>query len=443
MKKIGLGLLGIIVVAGIYYFSAGAEQISTKIKTQINQELTSLQKEGFSVQDREIKEEEEHFVISFDEPLKIAQFFVRQGIQLNVNDAEILKGLKVGVDVHYLNDAYSAVSFDIYPLALPAMLTQLLQDDADKNTLAQLEKMLEKKTFLTHVSINKLGTGFKGHMKDIDEVLHSEKNVLIQMKGMKFSGDLKNGKMQSIEQNIHSLNIFLPDELDIKLTNLASTHVGTGKTPYDYRADYSLEKVTFDRESKFSLTVKDSTVHSKSTVKDGLISVVMHTTTKSIRFITKGETYVLDNFAFETKMKGLNISSFEKLQQIDVNNKQEVNALLQQMLSKGVSFEIPTFSVDNIEAESQKIGGFSITSKVSIDKLIDIKAIEHNPMSLLSYIDANLHISFSKELFSLIAQQPQAMIVLMLFQPKDINGKKSYEIDLKDGKLLVNGQPIM
>ncbi len=35
------------------------------------------------------------------------------------------------------------------------------------------EVMLDKKTFLVHCDINKLGTGFKGYMKDIDEVLKS------------------------------------------------------------------------------------------------------------------------------------------------------------------------------------------------------------------------------------------------------------------------------
>ena len=123
MKKIGLGLVALILVAVIYYFTVGASQITEEIKAQVNTQLTSLEKEGFVIEERKIEEKKEHFVISFDDPEKISSFLYRQGMQLTVEDAELLKGLKVGVDTHYLPDAYSSVAFDMYPTTLPKIFT--------------------------------------------------------------------------------------------------------------------------------------------------------------------------------------------------------------------------------------------------------------------------------------------------------------------------------
>ena len=43
MKKIGLGLLGVIAVVAIYYFTAGSEQLTQEMKAQLNSELSTLQ----------------------------------------------------------------------------------------------------------------------------------------------------------------------------------------------------------------------------------------------------------------------------------------------------------------------------------------------------------------------------------------------------------------
>ena len=70
-KKLGLAILAIVIAAVLYYFSAGAEQLRLEMKAQMNKELATLQTEGFSVQNREISEKKEHFILSFDEPEKI------------------------------------------------------------------------------------------------------------------------------------------------------------------------------------------------------------------------------------------------------------------------------------------------------------------------------------------------------------------------------------
>ena len=124
MKKSGFGIIGLVLVAAIYYFTAGSTQVTEELKKQVNNELTTLQQNGFGVKDREIKENAEHFIISFDDPTKITSYLSSRGAQVNQEDILLFKGLKIGVDAQYLNDSYSALSLDIYPVGLPQSILQ-------------------------------------------------------------------------------------------------------------------------------------------------------------------------------------------------------------------------------------------------------------------------------------------------------------------------------
>ena len=443
MRKLGLGIIGLLIVGAIYYFTAGSEQITAQMKKQVNTELTSIQKEGFSVQEREVKKSKEHFVLSFDEPQKIASFLSRQGVQLNVHDAALLKGLKLGVDVSYLADAYSAFTLEMYPLTLPDMVHASAVDETDKKALAQVEKMLNKKTFLMHIAVNKLGNGFKGHMNDIDEVLHAEKDIALKMNGLTFSGDIKDKVLHAIKQNLKNFTLNVVDETSMTFHNVKSQYLATGTTPYDYTTQYDVEKMQIHTKQDLAINADKLTVKSTSIVKNGLASGSMSTKADSIHMMEKGKTFTLSTLLFDVKASNLDVTAFKKLQHVNVNDEQAMNALFQTLISKGVQFEIPTFSVANIEAEGKKMEGFKLTSKVDIDKSLNIAALETNPMSALSAVDANLELILSKDLFSIIAQQPKAMMALMIFQPKNVNGKKVYKLELKDGRFTVNGMAMM
>lgn len=442
MKKLGLGVLIVLIAGAIYYFTSGSAQITAELKQQVNSELTSIQNKGFSVQNRTVKEESEHFILSFDNPKEIATFFTQQGVQMYPEDAKYLKGLQLGVDVHYLPDTYASVSFDIYPVALPHLLIESIQKE-DPDGLAKLKSLLDKKTFLMHIAINKLGTGFKGFMKDIQETLEGEEALQITMQGFDFSGAIKDEKLNDITQDLTKLSLQVPNEFTVSLNNLKSIYEVTGKSAYDYRTKYSIENVTVDGQTEFDLLVEDVTMDSTSSVMDDLAAGTMHIKTKSVQITNQNKQVHLENVLFNIEASGLDITSFEKIQEIDVNNKEELDKLVAQMFSKGVNFKIPALSVENMEFEGQKMGGFEIAADLNIDKSFDLLALEHNPMSVLSSINAKVDTSVSKELFTVISQQPQAMMALMIFQPKDVNDKKVYTLELKDGKFTVNGMPMM
>ena len=443
MKKLGFGVIGLIIVASIYYFTTGSAQLTSEIKAQVDSELANIQTQGFSVQNRDLSEGKEHFVVSFDEPQKIAAFFTENGAQLSATDAEILKGLKVGVDLQYLPDAYSAVTVDMYPMTLPTVITTAVQSEEDKKVLAQIEKMLERKTFLIHLAVNKMGTGFKGYMKDIDETLHGEENVKMVLSKFEFTGDIKDDKVEGMKQTLKALSIDVANKFTMTMHNLKSDYEMTGNTQYDYTTNYSIEKMTMKADDELNVLLNDFELSSDSTVKDGLSSGMLKTKTKNIVINEKGNKLILDSIVFEMKAANLDVKAFEQLGQIDVENEKEVNMVLQQLISQGISFEIPTFSIDNVENSGQKMGGFSLTSMFKIDKSLNVAATQNNPLAAVNALNAKIDFSLSKELFSELAKRPEAVMAMMLFQPKDINGKKIYKIELKDGKLSVNGKQAM
>lgn len=443
MKKLSLAIFAIIIIAVIYYMTSGSTQLTSEMKAQVNSELTSLQTQGFSVQGREISEKKEHFVISFDEPEKIAAYFTQQGAQLTVEDAAVFKGLQIGVDLSYLADAYSGISFDLYPLSLPESITSSASTPDDKKILSQIEKMLEKKTFLIHCDINKMGTGFKGYMKDIEEVLKSDTNVKMVLNKLEFSGDIKEDRVQSFQQTLQSISIDTDDAFNFTLNGLKSNYRITGATLYDYKTEYSIEKITMQEKGVMLFMADYFEAMSDAKVKDSLLNTTLKTKTKSIVITDKDNKIILDTFLFNMKAENLDIKALEALGKMDPNNEKEINAGLQKLLSHGVQLEIPEFSVAKIENLGQKMEGFHLSTLLHIDKSLNIAALQQNPLLALNTLNANLDLSLSNELFTLIGQQPQAVMVMMLLQPKNVNGKKVYKIELKGGRLTVNGSPVM
>ena len=105
--------------------------------------------------------------------------------------------------------------------------------------------------------------------------------------------------------------------------------------------------------------------------------------------------------------------------------------------------DIHTISAQNIFYDNRKLDDFNLTAHLKVDKSLDIKKTKQNPLTALSAIDANIKLALSPALFSFISEQPKAMMMLMLFQPQDVKGKKVYSIELKAGKLTVNGMSVM
>ncbi len=442
MKKSGFGLIGLILVAALYYFTAGSAQITKEMKKQVNDELTTLQQNGFGIKEREIKETEEHFVLSFDEPAKITSYLSSQGAEVMQEDILAFKGLKIGVDAKYLNDSYSALSLDIYPVGLPKSMLQEIEEE-DKAAVTRIKKMMADKTLLVHLNFNKLLTGFKGHLKDINETFEEEEKITFISQDFKFEGDIENEKVKTVRQTLKLFSVEAGKELTMKLSNLKSNYTLTGPSPYDSKSAYTIEKIKIQGEPEFSLDITNLNVNALSSVKNDLLKSSIISKADEIKMTEAQKKYKMNDILFDFKLDNLDIVSFEALQGVDVNDEKTINTLSQKILSKGITMNIPKFSVKKIAENGKTMDGFTLSSSLAIDKSFDINAVSQDPLAALNALSSKTNISVSSDLFALIAQEPRAMMVLMLMPPVEKEGKKIYEIEFVKGKLTVNGTPML
>jgi len=441
MQKSGFGVIGLVIVAAIYYFTAGSVHVTEEIKKQVNTELTTLQQNGFGVKEREVKETEEHFVVSFDDPAKITSYLSSQGAQVNQEDILLFQGLKIGVDAKYLNDSYSALSLDIYPVGLPESMLQEIEKD--KAALERVKKMMADKTLLVHLDFNKLLSGFKGHIKDIHETFEDEGKVTFISQGFKFEGDIEDEKVQTVRQTLKLFSVEADKELTMKLSNLISDYTLTGPSPYDSKSGYTVEKIEIQGKPEFSMFMKNLNINAVSSVKNDLLKSSIISKADEIRIIEEQKKYRMNDVLFDFTMNNLDIVAFEALQGLDENDEKAINALSQKILSKGITMNIPNLSVKKITESGKTMDGFTLNSFLSIDKSFNINAASQNSLALLNALSTKTNISVSTELFTRLAQEPKAMMVLMLMPPVEKEGKKIYEIEFSKGKLTVNGTPMM
>jgi len=447
MKKLGLGIVGIIVIAVIYYFTVGSSQATEEMKRHVNTELNIIKQNGFAIQERKVKEKEEHFVLAFDDPQKIVSFFKKKGSEISLQDAQALTGMKIGVDLKYLNDTYSALSVDMYPLNLPSSVNNAPDlKDADRALIRQINKMLTRKALLVHVDFNKLLSSFKGYIKDIHEKFKTETDTQIDLEDATFEGEIQNDRISALTQSVKVLHVVSGDKLEINLNNLKGHSALTEKSLYDSKSAYTVALIHMsakEKQNSFSLNMKNMSGENVTSETNGLASSKM--TVKLDDIETKENTKVtkFTNTSFAFNIDNLDIKVLEQLEKIDVNNAAERNRLMQALISKGVTLEIPEFGVKKIFYQGKEFDGFSLSSTFQINKSADMAMIQTNLFAALNAVNTKTRIVLSETLFTLIAQQPKAMMLAMVIQPQDVNGKKVYELELKNGKLTVNGKPMM
>ncbi len=439
MKKLGFGLIGLLAIAAVYYFMAGSAQITENAKQQLNHELSTLQQSGFSVKERKSEAREDHFILSFDDPEKIAQYLNSQGVEMTLEDAKVLKGMQIGVDAKYLADSYSALSLDLYPVALPENMLEDMGEE-DKKLIEHIKTMLEKKALLLHMDFNKMLSGFKGYIKDIDETIEEDgEKVHIAAKGMTFEGDIKEEKIHELSQKIGLISLDAGEALQVKVTNVTGNYIITGKTPYDATSHYKSESVIVKAEPTFSLVMKEIENETTNSVKNGLLKSKIKTKAKLIEINEEQKKRSIEDIVLDFTVENLDIATLEALQKTDPEDETRINALTRQLLSKGITLTLPTFSAKKITENGTAMDGFDMNGSVIIDKSFSVAAASQNPLAALNALQVKTHISVSNELYALIVQDPRAMIMMMMVPPVTKENKKIYDVDFSGGKLTVNG----
>ena len=427
MRKFGFGVSAAILAGLLYYFILGKTQLITEVKRQVNTQLMQIQQEGFSVSNRKVQKQKEYFEIAFTDTQKALHFLSSRGVAVTQEDIEKLNGSKLGIALHYLPENATSLALDITPLSLPAHLTKDIQ---------LLPTLLQKKAIQVHLALNPLGTAFKGYLKDINE---TNEAMHLQVKSLSFTADLKQQKLHTFTQNLAYLSISIP-QLQTSLTNLTSNYTQTKANTY--KNSYTIASLNMATQD-YHLHSKGMSIDTNTSIDKHLASIIAKIHSRQIDISTDNTHYILNDVNLTTTVDKLDISAFEKLQTINTQNKEEMHALLAKLLSAGVGLYISEFSAAEISLGKKSVAGFTMDAHANMDKHIPIAKIEKNLLNILPYLDANLKIALSPALMNYIRKDPRVMLAMMMFQPKDKNGKKIYNLELKKGKIRLNGKSLL
>jgi len=441
-KKTIIGVIILIIAGAFYYFTQTANQIQ-QLHTEISQEIALLKQQGFKVEDHTYEKTKEHFILTFDDPQKIAAFFQTQGVKLTSHDAQNLKGLKVAIDLTYLPDRHHAYAMDLYPVALPEVLTQKSRDPEQQKIIDHLQDMLQRRAILMHLAINREKDGFEGSLKDINETFRGEEEAHLLMQGMVFSGDIKEQKVVAAKEHIKKIALDLVGTLHLTFANIRSRYQIQGKTPYDNTIDYRVDTIDLQDNRGLTLHADHLDAETLSQNHNGLLYTESNSTLEKLSLSYRNETITLKSIRFDAKADNLDIQALETLNATSSQNSKAIDKAVELLLSKAPLFEITNFSVDTITKDKQTMKGFDINASLAVKQSFNTTAAQQNPLLLLDKITAQLNVALSNDLFAAIAAQPQFVMVLMLFPPMESNGQKRYRLELKDGKLIVNGNPIL
>lgn len=437
MKKLWLAVLGIILVAVLYYFNAQHIKNLNKLQDAVTTQLTEMQTQGFSVSERKIKKDTEHFVVTLDDPKKATLFFIQKGVQLKTEELEDFKGLQLAVDVAYVKNT---ITLELYPVVLPTNLKISMISENDKKIVAQLEEMIKNKTFLMHVDIEHSTTTFRGYIKDINEEVQGEQDIKLTLQGLRFSGDIKGERITELKQTLNTIHLYMSDEMNTSISGLRSNYVLTGPTVYDYTADYSIEKIQMNEDPQSALIADNLSLLSTSSVENGLASESLKAKIKNIDFIFGKEKTSMQTVFLDMDVSNLEVEVIEKLQNTDSTQMKEFDALLEKALSNTIHLEIPTLSVDKVTLQEKEMDGFTLHSILDIDPSLDIYRLGTNPKYALNKMDGNITLSLSKDLLDLMKKDPEAMLVYMMYRPKRVLNQRIYDLKLKNGLLNINGK---
>jgi len=441
MKKIGIVAIAIVAVIGIYYITIGSTQIVEQMKQEINSEVTQLQKVGFNIKDREVKEKKEHFTVAFDDSKKITNYLKGENLDINNRDVEFLKGGEFGIDIEYLPTAKDAIAVEIYPTKLPLSMYKELGKENNK-TIKNIEQMIKDKLFLVHLNINKLSNAFDGYIKDID------KDGFIS-RGFKFDGKIDNNEVTNVKQSLELISYSMGKELDMNISAF-KTDI-SNITNDSISVDYNIKSIRFKSEENQSILLIADNIDGilSSDTKKGLYSEQSDFNISSIKYTENRKETLFQDFQLSTAVKNINEKALKKLQNFssekldDKETTKELTDILKKITTADSSIEISNIAIKSITTNGQKIDGFSINAFGKINRDFDWKQVDKNPMALLNLLNAKINIEASNDIVGMMASNPNMMMIMMLIQPMDKNGKKVFNIEFNKGSLKVNGKPLM
>lgn len=431
MKKVLTGLAGSAIVAsGLFYF--GSQEL---VANEINTQLAALQMHGFVIEERKQDATGEHFIISLADMHKFAKLIPEYEAVLQAKDKSSLKEFKLGVD---LTSSASEVSVDIYPVSFPTAELSIEEQ-------VMIDRYITEKTLTLHLNYNSITNNFDGSLKDIDEQIKSA--IGVKLIGLAFNGNLTDNKI-ALNYALNEFKIADDKKSIVELSEVSSEGTYEGLNYYISNGTTDIDKILLNiPDTLDSVAFFDTNLIVTSDVKNDLFESRLSMVTKTVDATIENDNYTLDTFTFDYGLKNINIKAFDKLvTALDKENPNfkspEVEKNIEDLLASGMVFDIYKFGIENITHNGETLKGFSLQTNFELGNNLDIQTIETSPMQALSSVTMDSKIEVSDELFAKAMKDPRGRMAMMV-QPKEENGYKVYDIELKDSKLEVNGLPMM
>jgi len=369
----------------------------------------------------------------------------------------MLNGVVIGADIEYSNLSFAkAIEVEIYPLSLPTDM----KDEMRKEDLAfatYLEKFLESKGVLYHISYNILNSKFKGYIQDIETSYDFNKELKVDLKlnGATFSGEGELIAPKEIKSKIKSfhVNIINKDKkLNINLAKLSSKSEFDSKNSYETDMKLkSFEMLLRGTQNDANITMDDVELSANSDDTKEKSKLETQVSVKEFRVDSKELSLEMKKFAFELKIKDLDKEKYEVFRSIASRNdmanplkyQKDVQNSLLQLIEKGLTINMKEFSVKEVIVNDiGNIKGFDVKTEIIIKEDATLgQKIAMSPLMAIGNLEVHLKMKIDKKMYSYIMQNPGMMMQLNAYAKEDANNV-IFNIDFVDSKVTVNGQAL-
>ncbi|WP_373003113.1 DUF945 family protein [Sulfurimonas sp.] len=370
----------------------------------------------------------------------------------------MISGAVVGVDIEYSNFPLSSkVLVDIYPLTLPANITDELKKE-NMPFYTYIDKLLQGKGVLYHINYYISDELFDGYIKDIDEeyIFDNGSKMTVKLFNATYYGSGSLIAPKNLQTSISKV-IIKADEsangITFEMNDLTSSSTFESQSTYVSGAAMKSMSILVDegKSSKLEASIDNIKVNISSNTQGTKAEFYVKSSLGEFKFNSKDANVAASGFNYDISLDGVEKDSYEEFRKLtshtNANYSPEFEQKLQEsvikLLSKGLSLSVADMSVKKITIENQKsIDGFSLMAKMVLKEDADLASkLKTSPMSLSKNLNLASTIKFSKELYALLNKEAPVTGMANSLAREDGNNL-IFEIKLNDGRLSVNDKQL-
>ncbi len=424
----------------------------------MQERIAMLEKNGISVEESDngssYLETKRHYTFMLEDPTAFKAYVDSLSeAQVPAYLSAMLDDVVMSADVSYSNLLIdSDIMIDLYPTAFtPAADARMQSEDANLHT--QMLEMLSNREFMYHMNYDVAGESFDGYIKDIDRTIHFQdgRNAKVLFTSAMFEGEgtLVEPKDVTLKVKKADVDFSMPDDgkMVLSLSDFSSNSMFAAKNSFNLNYDAKQLHFYFkDQQSSMEIDAEDMKTLSDSKIVDGKMSTAINATMGSFKMHDQNGSLALEDFSFVMDAEDIDEAAYEAFQKASEqagNSSQYTMLAAIGVVSKGFTVHVDELSVKKLSIkDAPMMSGFN--HKVNITVKPDeqlVQKMQMSPMMLIQDINIDAKLQFSSELYSYVKAQ-NANLAMADSLAKQEGDNVIFDITLKEGQLLVNGQTL-